>query len=127
MDVVAAALVRNRRVLAARRVRPVGWEFPGGKVEDGEAPGAALERECREELGVAVRALAPIATARDSRIVLHLWQVELLDGTPTALLDHDRLCWLTADELDGLDWLPIDRELLPAVARLLDPAGSGRA
>ena len=52
--VVAAALIRDRTVLAARRRRPDGWEFPGGKVEPGEADGQALRRECSEELGVEV-------------------------------------------------------------------------
>ena len=60
--VVGAALVRDGRVLAARRIRPAGgWEFPGGKVEPGETPAAGIERECREELGVVVR------VARSSR------------------------------------------------------------
>ena len=56
--VVGAAIVRERRVLAARRRTPANlaglWEFPGGKVEPGEAELAAVVRECREELGVSV-------------------------------------------------------------------------
>jgi 8-oxo-dGTP diphosphatase len=120
MRVVAAAIVHDARVLAGRRVRPtVGWEFPGGKVERAETPEHAVERECREELGVAVRALAPLATAADKHIELSLWHVTLLRGAPRAQHDHDELRWLDADELGDLDWLPIDRELLAVVRPLL--------
>ena len=117
--VVGAALIRGHTVLAARRIHPPGgWEFPGGKVEDGETPAAAIERECREELGVDVRALAPVTTARDERIELQIWQVELVSGTPTARADHDELRWLAATELAAVAWLPIDRTVLPAIAGL---------
>jgi 8-oxo-dGTP diphosphatase len=112
--------VHEGRVLAARRVVPAGgWEFPGGKVEAGESPAAAIERECREELGVTVRAVAALATASDDRIDLALWQVLLLAGSPMALQDHDQLRWLTRDELTEVDWLPIDRELVGAVDEML--------
>jgi 8-oxo-dGTP diphosphatase len=119
MDVVAAALVENARVLAARRITPSGWEFPGGKVEPGELPESALERECREELGIEVRCLALLATASDTRIELQLWHVRRVAGTPTALEDHHELRWVGPDELAALDWLPIDRGLLDVVRRLL--------
>jgi 8-oxo-dGTP diphosphatase len=120
--VVGAVLVQDAHVLAARRTRPPRrWEFPGGKVEPGETPEQALERECREELGVDVRALARIATARDDRIELSLWHAVLVSGVPAALHDHDALRWLSADELDAMAWLPIDRSMLNAVRALLSP------
>jgi 8-oxo-dGTP diphosphatase len=119
MDVVAAALVHEGRVLAARRVRPPGWEFPGGKIEPGESPQQALERECREELGVDVRCLVHLATATDARLALQLWHAVLVRGEPRALQDHHELRWVALDGLDALDWLPIDRELLAAVVDVL--------
>lgn len=123
MLVVGAALVRAGRVLAARRTAPAElagrWEFPGGKVEAGESVAAALVRECAEELGVQVAALAEIAAAGDGRIELRLWSAHLLSGEPVALADHDELRWLAADELDAVDWLPVDVTLLPAVRALL--------
>jgi 8-oxo-dGTP diphosphatase len=119
MDVVAAALVHDGRVLAARRVRPAGWEFPGGKIEPGESPQRALERECREELGIHVRCGELLATAADARIELQLWHVVLVRGEPRALQDHHEVRWVGPDGLDALDWLPIDRELLGAVTGLL--------
>lgn len=123
--VVGAALIRDGRVLAARRIRPAGgWEFPGGKIETGESPAAAIERECHEELGVAVQAVAQIATATDERIELLLWHVELVAGTPAVRQDHDELRWLSAEELASVDWLAVDHQVLGAVAGLL--AASGR-
>jgi 8-oxo-dGTP diphosphatase len=121
--VVAAAIVRDGRVLAARRSRPDslvgGWEFPGGKVEPGESEADAVARECREELGVRIAVHDRVAGAADGAIALVLFAASVLDGEPTAGTDHDELRWLAADELGGLGWLPIDRRLLPAVAGLL--------
>ncbi|MGH8861497.1 MAG: (deoxy)nucleoside triphosphate pyrophosphohydrolase [Jatrophihabitantaceae bacterium] len=119
MKVVGAVLVQDGRLLAARRVSPPGWEFPGGKVDSGETPQGALERECREELGIDVRAERLVGTASDARIELQVWHVALLAGTPRAMQDHHELRWVAPAELDGLDWLPIDRELLAVVAALL--------
>jgi 8-oxo-dGTP diphosphatase len=129
VQVVGAAIVRDGRVLAARRSRPTelagGWEFPGGKVESGESDAEALVRECREELGVSVRVGTHLGEALDGRIRLALFAATLDEGEPQAGADHDALRWLAAGELDGVGWLPIDRELLPAVAELLagDRAG----
>lgn len=118
--VVAAALITDGRVLAARRRKPpAGWEFPGGKVEPGEAPAAAIERELREELGITVRAVRPVASAHDERVRLELWHVLPVDGAPVAGRDHDTIAWLAAAELDRIGWLAVDRELLGAARELL--------
>jgi 8-oxo-dGTP diphosphatase len=123
LDVVGAVLVQDGRVLACRRSAPAelagGWEFPGGKVEPGESPSAAVERECREELGIEVHAVTELGRADDGRIDLILWQVNLVDGTPVPLADHDLVAFVGADQLDVLRWLPIDRALLGAVRPLL--------
>lgn len=118
MQVVAALLVRDGRVLAARRARPAGWEFPGGKVDPGESPEAAIARECREELGVMVQVDARLAIGADAQIVLQLWRVELVDGEPVDR-DHEELRWVGAGELDTLAWLPVDRALLGVVRTML--------
>jgi 8-oxo-dGTP diphosphatase len=111
--VVAAAIRRGGRVLAARRVRPVaGWEFPGGKVEAGETEPDALVREIREELAAEVAVGARLGEAGDGRIRLVLYDATLTGAEPRALHDHDALRWVGVDELDELDWLPIDRQLL---------------
>jgi 8-oxo-dGTP diphosphatase len=121
--VVGAALVRDGRVLAARRSRPArlagGWECPGGKVEPGESDAAALARELREELVVEVAVGARLGAAEDGSIRLTLYAATLAAGEPRPIADHDELRWLGPDELPSVAWLPIDAELLPAVAALL--------
>jgi 8-oxo-dGTP diphosphatase len=121
--VVAAAIVRDGRVLAARRSRPPalagGWEFPGGKVEHAESDEDALVRECAEELGVQVAVGALVGVASDGRIDLVLYVATLGGGEPVVGADHDELSWAAPDELDAVAWLPIDRELVPAVVALL--------
>ena len=121
--VVGAALVRDGRVLAARRAQPSrlagGWEFPGGKVEPGESDAAALVRELQEELGIDVRVGAQLDQAAEGSIHLTLYAATLVDREPRPLQDHDELRWLSAAELTTVSWLPIDAELLAAVAELL--------
>jgi len=121
--VVAAAIISDGRVLAARRSRPPhlagGWEFPGGKVEDGETESAALVRECREELSVGLVVDARLGAADDGDLRLVLYKAVIADGDPVAGSDHDLVRWLSASELEDVEWLPVDRELLPLVSPLL--------
>ncbi|MDT4939940.1 MAG: 8-oxo-dGTP diphosphatase [Pseudonocardiales bacterium] len=123
IPVVGAAIIRDGRVLAARRARPAAlagrWEFPGGKVEAGESDAAALVRECQEELGVTVAVGARLGDAMNEAIRLTLYAATLVAGTPEPLEDHDELRWLSAIELGEVGWLPIDLALLPAVADVL--------
>ena len=119
VDVVSAAVIRRGLVLAARRITPPGWEFPGGKIDPGERPQQALVRECREELGIEVDCLGRLGVAGDERIRLQLWQVALRSGTPMPLVDHDALQWVDGEALGTLDWLPLDRALLDVVRHAL--------
>ena len=122
--VVAAVLRDGGRVLACRRApgRDAAgqWEFPGGKVEAGEEPAAALAREVREELGVDIHVGALLdrsVTARaDGRTIDLACYDCTLDGTaPVSSTDHDALRWLPPAELTTLDWAEADR---PAVRKL---------
>lgn len=126
---VAAALVDGeRRVLLQRRAagRAMAglWEFPGGKVEPGERPEAALARELDEELGIAVEpgALSPAAFAsadNDGRhMLLLLYLCREWRGEPRAL-DAAALKWVRPDEMAALPMPPADGPLIPLLERLL--------
>ena len=115
--VVGAAIIRDGRVLAARRTFPAEvagrWEFPGGKVEPGETPEEALVREVAEELGctIAVTGWLPGEVAIGDRHVLTVAVAELVAGEPHPH-EHDAVRWLGADELGTVDWLEPDRPFL---------------
>jgi 8-oxo-dGTP diphosphatase len=122
--VVGAAILRDGRVLAARRTSPTAaagrWEFPGGKIEPDETPEAALVREVAEELGCRVEVTgwlageAPIGTSH----VLTVALARLVDGEPDPVV-HDLLRWLAAAELGEVDWLEADRPFLAELRHTL--------
>ncbi|MGW1378140.1 (deoxy)nucleoside triphosphate pyrophosphohydrolase [Streptomyces sp. NPDC002446] len=120
--VVGGAVCEGGRLLAARRSAPPAlagrWELPGGKVEDGETPERALERELREELGVeaAVMERIPGEWVLRPGYVLRVWTARLVSGRPRPLQDHDELRWLRPGEETQVDWLDQDR---PAVAEAM--------
>ena len=126
MRVVAGAIVRDGRVLAARRGaggrEPLLWELPGGKVEGGETDAQALVRELREELRVDVDVQLELGTSTWSyahgEITLVAWRCSLRSGEPVAV-EHAELRWLSRHELDSVEWAPADLPLLEAVARCL--------
>ncbi len=127
--VVAAALVdQEGRVLLQQRAegrQMAGlWEFPGGKVEPGERPDAALVRELREELGidVAAESLAPAAFASaelgERHLLLLLYICRSWAGEPEAL-DAAMLQWVRPDEMPALPMPPADEPLIPILKRLI--------
>ena len=124
--VVAAALYdSDGRVLIAER--PAGkhmagrWEFPGGKVDVGEAEAQALARELREELGIDVTSSRPfmrLTHSYDDRDVeLSMWIVERYSGAPKGL-DGQQLKWVQPARLPDEDILEADRAFVEALARL---------
>lgn len=133
--VVAAIIVddlqRPRRVLATRRATPPGlagrWEFPGGKVEDGETATAALRRELLEELEIGVRLGDEIRAPDGLRwpisatYAMRTWLAEITAGHAHSTGSHDQLRWLTIEELGGVDWLDADRAIVAELSRRLGP------
>lgn len=126
--VVGAVIVADGRVLAARRTRPVElaglWEFPGGKVEPGEDPRAALVREVREELGATVSVGDEVVGDASpwvisERHVLRLFLASVTSGDLQPGPDHDRLSWLEDCDLGSVEWLPTDGCALAAVERAI--------
>lgn len=129
LTVVAAALVDGeRRVLLQRRApgRAMAglWEFPGGKVEEGERPEAALARELEEELGIAVDvgSLTPAAFAsadnEGRHMLLLLYLCRQWRGDPRPL-DAVELQWVRPEEMGALPMPPADEPLIPLLERLI--------
>lgn len=95
------------------------WEFPGGKVEAGEAPEVALVRELGEELDVSVhvgRRLESVVEWTDGEVSIRLsgYWCRISEGVPRAL-EHEELRWCSVPELGGLEWAEAD---LPLVAEI---------
>jgi 8-oxo-dGTP diphosphatase len=129
MVVAAAALVAgDGRILLQQRApdRDMAglWEFPGGKVEDGETPEHALARELEEELGVTidVGALAPAAFAshpnRGRHMILLLYLCRHWAGEPQAL-DASALAWVHASDMRSLPMPPADKPLVEQLEAML--------
>jgi 8-oxo-dGTP diphosphatase len=127
--VVAVALVDSEgRVLVQQRPpgKPMAglWEFPGGKVEAGEVPEAALIRELAEELGidVAIEALAPIAFASEGlgerHLLLLLYAARAWEGVPEPR-HASALRWVRPSDMRALAMPPADVPLVDALERLL--------
>lgn len=118
--VVAAVIEQYGRILAARRMTGgIGgdWEFPGGKLRDGETPERGLERELREELGVKTRCGESYMTVHyrgAAAIDLLVYRVSL-DSAEFTLTDHAEVRWLRSEDLDESQFSEPDR---PVVRKL---------
>ncbi len=125
-EVVGVALVREGRVLAARRSSPPAlaglWELPGGKVEPGEEPEDAAVREIGEELGCGIAVTGWLAgeSAISDLLSLRVATARLTEGDPVPS-EHDAVRWLRAAELDDVTWTDAD---VPFVASIRDLLGT---
>ncbi len=95
-----------------------GWEFPGGKIEEGETPEQALEREIREELDTKISVQDKIYTVEYDYPKFHLsmdcFWCEVVEGD-LVLKEHEAAKWLIKEELKDVDWLPADLELVEKI------------
>jgi 8-oxo-dGTP diphosphatase len=96
------------------------WEFPGGKIEEGERPEESLIREIQEELGckVEVYELIEDVVHEYSNVIVNLltYKTKIVEGIPTAK-EHAELKWVPLKELRSLEWAPAD---MPTVDKLLE-------
>ncbi len=127
VKVVGAAILRDGACLVTQRgpqaAEPLKWEFPGGKVEPDESPRAALVREIREELGLEIEVGPWLGRGEHAdarrRVELDVYTARIVGGE-VRLSEHRRCGWFrSGEQIDGLDWAPADRPVLPALKRLL--------
>ncbi len=122
-NVTASILVRDGRVLIARRTADDRlankWEFPGGKVEDGETPESCLARELKEELGITVSVGALLGESiyryEHGSIKLLAYEAHWEAGDLDPKV-HAEVTWASLSELDGYDFAPAD---IPFVRKLM--------
>lgn len=124
MDVVAAVIEQNGRILICQRRRgrkhALKWEFPGGKVESGESPEAALARELREELQIEA-VIGPLIHAQTVRYTsgpsldLEFYRVSEFSGDPVNT-EFDQIVWEDRRNLPEYDFLEGDVEFVKKLA-----------
>lgn len=123
INVVAAIIVRDNTILATERGYgdfEGWWEFPGGKVEEGETPQEALAREIHEELNAEIEVGDYLCTAEYDYPKFHLsmkcYVCRLVDPE-FQLMEHHAARWLTAVHIDEVQWLPADVKVVDAIKR----------
>lgn len=123
--VVAALIVQDGRIFATQRGYGEWkdyWEFPGGKIESGETPEAALLREISEELATDIIVERHITTVEWDYPSFHLlMQCHLCSvaGGKLTLLEHEASRWLDREHLRSVQWLPADETIIPEIEALL--------
>lgn len=117
--VTCAIIFHENKILVTQRgpgmKQPFKWEFPGGKIEDGETDEACILRELKEELNISATLTGKLKDCfydyGDFQITLIPFTAEFKSGKLT-LSEHMNFAWLSPDELTSLDWAPADVEVV---------------
>ena len=130
LEVAAAVIVKEGNILATQRgygEYKGKWEFPGGKIENGEFQEEALVREIKEELNADINVIDYLTTVRQDypnyHLVMHTYICTLKNDIEFVFhnddeLEHDNMIWLDNEDLDHLDWLPADIEVVKSYKHL---------
>ena len=127
IEVVAAIIQKENAILATQRGYgdlKDGWEFPGGKIEPGEAYDAALIREIKEELDVDIVVNEHVITIdykgyEKFDLTMHCYLCSLANDSTITLVEHEAAKWLSKDSLYSVDWLPADIDAVDAIYKRL--------
>ena len=121
IEVVAAVIRKDDKIFATQRGYGEWkdwWEFPGGKMEEGETPEEALVREIREELSTGIHVDEYLCTVEYDypkfHLTMHCYMCSLLTKT-LHLNEHEAAKWLEKDELDNVRWLPADLNVIQEI------------
>ena len=125
IEVVAAIIIDKGKVFATQRGYGEfkdGWEFPGGKMEQGETPQQALMREIKEELETEIEVGELLETVEydypNFHLTMHCFLCTIKSGN-LVLKEHEASKWLTKETLDSVDWLPADKGLIEKIKAIL--------
>jgi len=118
---VAVIFDAEGRILLTQRAAHIDhggrWEFPGGKLEAGEQPSAALKREVLEEVGLKVLDMAFLTDVvhdyATKNVTLHVWCVTRFEGTATCRESQSNLRWVRVDDLNQYDFPEANQKIIP--------------
>lgn len=123
VKVVAAVIRDGDKIFATQRgygEYKDGWEFPGGKIEEGETPEEALVREIREELDTEIEVGEELAGIEYDYPTFHLsmrcYWCSVISGD-LVLKEHEAAKWLTKDDIDSVNWLPADVSIIERIRK----------
>lgn len=126
LHVVAAIIIDQEKVFATQRGYGKfkdGWEFPGGKVEEGETEQEALIREIREELDTEIEVGQLLDTVEydypDFHLSMACFICKVVSGD-LVLKEHEAAKWLTKETMNSVEWLPADMDLVEKIKKYLE-------
>lgn len=118
VQVAAAIIMDDGKIFATQRAHGEfkdGWEFPGGKIEQGETPQQAAKREVMEELDTEIEVGELFDTVEydypDFHLTMYCFFCTVISGD-LVLKEHQAARWLTGETLDSVEWLPADIDLI---------------